>query len=115
MVRSRRNESVFYILGGKPEVGEDDFECLAREVEEEISGTILPKSLSFLHEFQANSHDKPDTVVKLRLYKGSLSGNLVPKNDVAEILYFNSNSDPKHFSELTTKVMTWLGNQGYVD
>ena len=114
MVRSYRNESVFYILGGKPEEGETEIDCLIREIDEEVSGTLVQESLLYLSEFQAESHDKPNTIVKLKLYMGDVLGRLEPNNEIAEIDYFDSNSDPKHLSELTKKIISWLANRCYI-
>jgi 8-oxo-dGTP diphosphatase len=50
VVRKKGTRS--YILpGGKPEKGENDFEALAREIEEELGCQLDPQTIVFLGSF----------------------------------------------------------------
>lgn len=115
MARSGRNAEIFYTLGGKVEAGESDELCVAREVREEASTEITPGSLKFLKEFRAPAHDKPGTIVILRLYTASLVSEPTPANEVAELAYLDTTSNEKHFSDLSREVFIWLRKNDYIN
>jgi 8-oxo-dGTP diphosphatase len=114
MARSGRNAEIFYTLGGKVEAGEDDGACVVREVREEASTEIIPGSLNFLEEFKAYAHDKPNTIVNLRLYTATLASEPSPGNEVVELSYLDTTSDEKHLSDLTKEVFAWLQKNTYI-
>lgn len=115
MARSCRNAEIFYTLGGKIEPGEDDEACIVREVREEASTSIAPDSLRFLKSFKANAHDKPNTVVNLRLYTASLESEPIAASEVEELAFLNTRSHEKHLSDLTEQVLDWLHKNDYID
>lgn len=115
MVRSAKNDEVFYMLGGKPEADETDLECLQREVKEEIDVEIVKDTLKFLHEFQGPAHGKDNTIVKLRLYSGEITGNPQPSNEIAEVQYFDTNVDRKHLGVLSIEMLSWLRARNDID
>jgi 8-oxo-dGTP diphosphatase len=64
----RKRGGVSYILpGGKPEAGEDDYQALAREVDEELGCKLDIASLVFLGAFSDVAADMKNTVVTVRL------------------------------------------------
>ena len=115
MVRSHRNKDVFYVLGGKPDKGENDLDCIEREVEEEISAKVSVGSIRYLASFKEISHDKPDTVVNLKLYFGKILSEPVVANEIAEYKYIDTKSHEKHMSPLTENVLSWLHQNDYID
>lgn len=115
-VRSHKNEEVFYTLGGKVNEGESDEECLIREVKEEINCDIEPVSIKFLQEFQEVAHGKENTWLVIRMYTGTLIGDPTPSSEIAEIGWFDSNSDQKHISEMgQRRIIPWLKENGYIN
>jgi len=115
MARSGRNAEIFYTLGGKIETGESDEACIVREVREEASTEITPGSLIFLKEFRALAHDKPNTIVNLRLYTATFLSEPIPASEVVELSYLDAASDEKHFSDLTREIFGWLCKNNYIN
>ena len=116
MVRSHKNEEVFYLLGGKIDKNESDLECIKREVEEEINCGIDETSITFLNEFQDVAHGKENTLLKIRVYKGELIGHPKASSEIAEVGWFDSSSPKKHLSEIAQrKYLPWLKKAGYIN
>ena len=116
LVRSKKQKEVFYTLGGKLEEGEDDVECLKREIKEEVGCEIDESSINYLTTFEDVAHGKEKTLLNIRLYEGKLKGNPKPSSEIAEIGYFDSNSDKKHLSEIAQrKIFPWLKKQGLIN
>jgi len=115
-VRSRKNPEIFYTLGGKVEEGEDDISCLKREVKEEINCEVDESSIKFLTEFEDVAHGKDEYLVNIRMYEGKLIGTPKPSSEIAEIGYFDSNSDKKHLSIIAQRtIFPWLKKHGYIN
>jgi 8-oxo-dGTP pyrophosphatase MutT (NUDIX family) len=115
LARSAKNTDAFYTLGGKIEPGENDIDCIVREVAEEASTTVDADSLQFLAEFQNLAHGKTDTFVNIRLYKGKLMGEPVPSAEVAELKYFDSTIDQKHLTPISEDIINFLKHEQYID
>ena len=114
-VRSKKQREVFYTLGGKYEKGESDIDCLKREVEEEIECYLDEKSLKFLHEFEDIAHGK-EGLLNIRMYTGNLIGEPKASAEVAEIGYFDTNSNSKHLSVIAQRtIFPWLKEHGYIN
>lgn len=115
-VRSRKQEKVFFTLGGKIEKGESDIECLKREVKEEVGCELEESSLNFLQEFEDVAHGKDGGLVNIRLYEGKLIGVPKPSSEIAEIGYFDSSSDKKNLSTIAQRtIFPYLKAHGYIN
>lgn len=115
-VRSRKHMEVFFTLGGKPEAGESETEALKREVKEEICCGIEEASIKFLTEFEDVAHGKEGDIVRIKMYEGKLVGEPKPSSEIAEIDWFNTNSDPKNLSAIARRtIFPWLKEQGYIN
>lgn len=113
-VRDNKQSSVFYTLGGKIEAEEDDYECLKREIKEEIGCEVEEKSIKFLKEFEDKTHG--GGILNVRLYEGNLIGEPKPSSEIVEIGYFDTNSDPKNLSVIAKRVIfPWLKMHGYLN
>jgi len=87
LVRKRGGRS--YILpGGKPEQGEDDFQALEREVEEELGCRIDSLSVQYLGAFSDVAADLENTVVTVRLYAARLIGLPAPTSEIEQLEWF---------------------------
>lgn len=115
-VRTKKQNHVFFTLGGKLEKGEEEIECLKREVLEEIGCKIDGASLKFLHEFEDVAHGKGGDLVKIRMYKGKLIGVPKPSSEIVEIGYFDTKSNKKHLSVIAQRtIFPWLKEHGYIN
>lgn len=116
MVRSHKNAEVFYLIGGKIEEGENDEECVVRETKEEIGIDVNPETLKFLTEFNGPADGREDTLLNMRFYTGEYKNDPVPSREIAELGYFDSNSDPMHISVIAREqIMPWLLENGYIN
>ena len=115
-VRDEKSTEVFIAPGGKIEKEESDIDCLKREVKEELSAELDPDSISFLHEFTGPAHGKPGVKLNIRFYTARIIGAPKPAQEVVEIKFFDSKSDPKHLSEIArTQFFPWFKDHGYID
>lgn len=115
-VRTKKQHDVFYTLGGKYERGEGDIECIKREVKEEIGCEMDEGSLKFLREFEDVAHGTEFARLRLRLYEGKLIGEPRPESEIAEIGWFDTNSDPKNLSVIARRtIFPWLKKNGYIN
>ncbi|MEM9671503.1 MAG: NUDIX domain-containing protein [Cyclobacteriaceae bacterium] len=88
MTRSR-NKDTFYIPGGKREAGETDEQALLREIAEELSVRLIPKSLQPAGTFQAQAHGQPEGVeVRMQCYFADYEGQLKAAAEIAEMAWF---------------------------
>lgn len=113
-VRTRKQQEVFYTLGGKIEAGENDYECLKREIKEEIGCEIEEGSLKFLKQFQDLAHG--GGILNVRLYEGKILGEPKPSSEIVEIGYFDTNSDPKKLSVIARRtIFPWLKKNRFIN
>ncbi len=113
-VRTRKQQEVFYTLGGKIKAGESDIDCLKREIIEEIGCEIEEESLKFLKEFQDVAHG--GGILNVRLYEGKIIGEPKPSSEIVEVGYFDTNSDPEKLSIIAKRtIFPWLKEQGYIN
>lgn len=115
MVRSAKNDEVFYMLGGKLESNESEIECLHREVKEEIGADIVTGSLKFLHEFEGVAHGKENSIVNIKLYTGEIMGETVALNEIVEVQYFDTSVSRKHLGIVSIEIFDWLREHDYID
>jgi len=84
--------NVFYMIGGKPEIDEEESIALIREVEEELSLKLIDSSLSFFDKFEGQAYGKPDgTLVNISCYIGIHEGVIKVKNEIETYKYFTYN------------------------
>ncbi len=84
-------KDVFYIPGGKRELGETDQQALVREIKEEISVDIIPETIELYGVFEAQAHGKPEgTVVRMTCYTAEFRGKPKPSNEIEAIVWINS-------------------------
>jgi 8-oxo-dGTP pyrophosphatase MutT (NUDIX family) len=115
LTREEKNDNAFYMLGGTIEPGEDEIDCLNREVQEEVATTIKEGSLKFLAEFEDIAHGRANARINIKLYEGELVSNPTPSNEVVELKYFDSNIDPKHLTPVSIQIFKWLKEHDYIN
>lgn len=107
-----KGRTVYYIPGGKRELGETDEQTLIREVFEELNVQISPNTIKYLGTFSAQSDgDKKGVNVKMTCYTAQFAGTLKASSEIEEIRWLNS-SDSKIISEVDKKIFLFLKNRG---
>jgi 8-oxo-dGTP diphosphatase len=86
MVRKRTGLS-FILPGGKPESDENELQVLVRELDEELGCRLV--SAEYLGDFSAPAADLVDTTVTVRLYRGEISGDPVPRSEIEEFRWIS--------------------------
>ncbi len=110
------DKNVFFFVGGGLEEGENDIDCLIREVKEEINCDIDRDSIQFLAEFEDRAHGKENTIVQLPFYTATLIGEPTPSREVDELEYLDSTVDSELLSAIAiNKVYPWLKDQGFIN
>jgi 8-oxo-dGTP diphosphatase len=83
--------------GGKPEGEESPDEGIAREISEELGGTVgvRPGTLSYFGSFEDEAAGKPGVTVRIELYTGQLDGDPEPSSEIAELVWWSPRERPR--------------------
>jgi 8-oxo-dGTP diphosphatase len=90
----KRGTTAFMQPGGKPDAGEDDVSALAREIDEELGCRLVGGSARPLGEFEAVSANEPGFRVKAAVYAIDVSGEIMPKAEIDEMLWVDPAAPP---------------------
>ena len=83
-----KGKDIWYIPGGKREIGETDHNALIRELKEELSVEIIPDTITYFGTFEAQAHGKPEgTMVRMSCYEAKYDGVLNASAEVGEYKY----------------------------
>ena len=85
-----RGKDVFYIPGGKREGAETDLQTLLREIAEELTVTLIPKTVRPAGSYEAEQPGAhPDgAVVRMSCYTGDYRGTLAASSEIDELGWF---------------------------
>lgn len=78
--------SDFIMPGGQLDEGENDIECLAREIEEELDVELEREGLRYVDEYVDVAAGDPTKDVSIKLFEGRIKGEPKPS---AEIIKFH--------------------------
>ena len=107
-----KGKDKYYIPGGKRELGETDEQTLIREISEELSVEIIPKSIQYLGTFKAQSDgQKEGVIVRMTCYKAEYSGHLRASSEIEEIKWLGY-GDLDIISEVDKKIFKFLTKSG---
>lgn len=96
LVSLSRGKDTWYLPGGKREQGETDEMALKREVREELSVALAPKSISRYGAFEAQAHGMPaGTVVRMTCYMADIVGDIVPANEIEQVQFVGYRDNTK--------------------
>ncbi|WP_119344129.1 NUDIX hydrolase [Facilibium subflavum] len=110
MAKSKDSDR-YYLPGGKPESGESDKAALIREIKEELSVDVIPSSLTYLHCFYGQAHNKNQGVmVEMKCFMGKFSGVLKANAEIQTLSWFTY-ADKTKGSIMAQMVMDWLFKQ----
>ena len=113
-VRSK-GKALFYLPGGKREVGESDEQALMREIKEELSVDLEPSSIEYMNTFTAQADGKAEGVsVKLTCYFANYSGELQPDAEIEQLEFVDMNNESV-CSLAALVAMRWLDSQSLLN
>ncbi len=112
-VRSKGKE-LFYLPGGKREIGESDVDALAREIQEELSVQLVLDSIKYMETFTAQADGKAEGVsVKLTCYFAEYSGELQPDAEIEELRFIDG-QDVSVCSVAALVALRWLESKSLI-
>lgn len=107
-----RGKDIYYLPGGKRELGESDMEALIREITEELTINIDPDTIKFYGEFSAQAHGHPEgVIVNMRCYTATFRGSLQAAAEIEEIAWLAYNDKPR-VSEVDKLIFDDLKEKG---
>jgi 8-oxo-dGTP pyrophosphatase MutT (NUDIX family) len=113
-VRSH-DKSLFYMPGGKREVGETDQQALIREIDEELAVTLMPQTIHYATTLEAQADGKPEgTLVRLTCYFAEFEGKSTAASEIEELRYLNI-TDLSVCSKDAVLALNWLRLNQYID
>jgi 8-oxo-dGTP diphosphatase len=114
LVVRQHHTPLFLMPGGQPEPGETDLETLAREIQEETSGRLSRSKIEYLDEFSDEAANNPGCIVSIRLYAGSIEGDLIPSAEIGELKWWDSRTDDPSLLSLIVrnKIVPYLSRTG---
>jgi 8-oxo-dGTP pyrophosphatase MutT (NUDIX family) len=74
--------SDFIMPGGRIEENENEIDCLAREIKEELDVDIDKPNLKFIGEYIDVAAGDPTKDVSIRLYEGKIIGEPKPSHEI---------------------------------
>lgn len=105
----------FYLPGGKREGQETDEEALIREIQEELTVSLTPPSISYLTVFEAQAHGMPEGVkVKITCYTADYEGKISASSEIAEYTWFTS-ADIPQATKPGELCLNWLKERDLID
>ncbi|MBD1395956.1 NUDIX domain-containing protein [Pontibacter sp. JH31] len=103
-----KGRTKYYFPGGKRELGESDFEALSREINEELSVSLIEDSTRFLGIFQAQADSHPDGVqVQMTCYTGAYTGTIAADSEIEEVVWLTY-QDRAAVSPVDQIIFDWL-------
>ncbi len=110
-----KGRTVWYIPGGKREVGENDVEALTREIKEELNISLNTSNLKYLGVFKAQAdHHEQGITVKMSCYSCSFTGEISPAHEIEEVAYLTY-SDRIKSSPVDQLILQYFYNAGVID
>ena len=109
-----RGKTAWYIPGGKREQGETDQQALIREIDEELTVSLIENSLTFFGEFSAQAHGHPEGVrVRMRCYTGVYFGEIKAAAEIEEVGWLKY-SDRYKISPVDQIIFDYLFEKGMI-
>ena len=92
LCRKKRGTQLLILPGGKREAGESSFECLARELREEL-GEVEAVEPELVGVYQHQAAGEPEKRVRIELYRAALTGTPHAQSEIGELVWFGAGDD----------------------
>lgn len=107
-----RGKDTYYIPGGKREAGESDKQALVREIQEELTITLLEPTIAYVGTFQTQAHGHPAGVeVKMQCYRAAYEGSIKAASEIEEVVWLTY-ADRARVSPVDKIIFDWLKAEG---
>lgn len=93
LIVRKKGTRLFLMPGGRPEAGETEIETLSREITEETTATLSDIGLRFFGEFEDVAANESSTVVRMKVYAGSIDGHIRTSSEIVEFRWFDPHKD----------------------
>jgi len=109
-----KGKTKFYIPGGKREQGENDTAALIREIKEELTVDLIPATINFFGNFQAQADSHAEGIqVLMQCYTADYRGTIAAAAEIAEVAWL-TNSDRDKISPVDQLIFDELVQQGLI-
>lgn len=108
------DQGIFYLPGGRREVGESDEDALVREMQEELSIVLKRETIQLVQHYMADAHGHENTQVEIRGYIAEFEGEILMSNEIAEMAWFDS-QDKDKIASAAYPILDWLKEQDLID
>lgn len=96
LVTRTQGHDIFIAPGGKIQSGESSYDCLRRELAEELQITVQESDISYLNTFSAPAALDPSQVVIMENYLvRRYQGQITPSTEVVEVCWITSADSDK--------------------
>ncbi len=107
-----KGKTKFYIPGGKREAGESDETALIREIREELTIDLIPSTIAFVGNFQAQADSHAVGIqVLMQCYTAEYKGTIEAAAEIAEIIWL-TNADRDKISPVDQLIFDFLFENG---
>ena len=110
-----KGKTKFYIPGGKREQGESDEAALIREIKEELTIDLIPNTINFFGNFQAQADSHAEGIqVLMQCYAADFKGTIAAAAEIAEVAWL-TNQDRDKISPVDQLIFDELVKQDLID
>jgi len=107
-----KGKTKFYIPGGKREAGESDEAALIREIQEELTVELIPSTITFVGNFQAQADSHTEGIqVLMQCYTADYDGMINAAAEIAEVAWM-TNEDRDRISPVDQLIFDYLFEHG---